>query len=130
MTIALGIALLGWLNNPHVPNLVPMAADTTDPMTWLINLGTAGVWLVCMMTGLLRTKGEVDRLIEEGKAKDRAIETLVSLMTTRTLPTLATAVAEMPTAASAAAQRESALEKQLAEALRRVEKVLGDERPS
>jgi hypothetical protein len=35
---------------------------TNDPLAWLINLGVAGIVIVLLITGQLRTKSEVDRL--------------------------------------------------------------------
>lgn len=139
--IILGIVVVRFLHNPNVPNLITMAADTADPLTWLLNLGTAGAWVVCTMTGLQPTRAEVRRLeaqiaqlVEDAKrrddrdrSKDEAVEALVRIMTTRTLPGLATAVEHMP-AVGQAGQMESALGKKLEDLVARVERVLGDER--
>lgn len=105
--------LTPWLWNPLTGQIAALAAATTDdPLLFLLNFGTLGVWVVCSVTGLQPTRGEIKRLDaeiarlvealrvrdERDRAKDQAVEALINLMTSRTLPTLATAVAEMPTA--------------------------------
>lgn len=50
------------------------ASVTTDPMAWLINLGVAGVVIILLVTGRLRTKSEVDNLTKENERKDVLID--------------------------------------------------------
>lgn len=133
--------LAPWLRDAPGATQTILAASTgveDNPLLFILNFGVLGVWVFCNATGLQPTRGElrqlqgqVDRLIEDATrreqkdaAKDQAVEALISLMTSRTLPALATAVAEAPQAAS----KDSALGKRLEDALARVERVLGDER--
>jgi hypothetical protein len=121
--LAIG-ALVRHLSNPALPNVIVMAADS-DPLTWLLNFGAVGVVLVCLMTGLLHTKPDYDRVIEEGKAKDRAIEALVAQLTNRTIPALADVSQAM---AGQAASPDVALGERMEALIARAEGVLGDER--
>lgn len=120
-----------------------MASDMADnPLIILTNFGTLGIWVLATMIGWQPTRAEVRRLdaeiarlVEDShqrdskeRARDQAIEALVSLMTSRTLPTLATAVAEMPQATQQAVAPSADLVKRLEDALARVERVRGDER--
>lgn len=136
--ILLGLAMISLFSKPLMTQLAVMATSVTDdPLTFILNFGVLGVWVFSSVTGIQPTRGEVrrlegevDRLIEDGKrrderdrAKDQAVEALVGLMTSRTLPTLATAVAEMPQAA----QSDAALGKRMEAWLARAERVFGDE---
>ena len=70
--------------------LVALAATaSTDPLAWLVNLGVAGVVIVLLVTGQLRTKAEVENLKEEIAAKDKVIEAFQLQLTGHTLPALA-----------------------------------------
>lgn len=139
--------LAAWVHNPFASTLLSAGGSsaTEDPLLFLLNFGTLGVWVFCNATGLQPTRGEVKRLDAEiarltasiermenkDRSKDQAVEALVNLMTSRTLPTLATAVTEIPQAAAHhAAQTEAALGQKLEDALRRVERVLGDDQRS
>lgn len=89
-----------------VPVLVPIPmADTvsSDPITFLVNYGVAGIVVVLLVLGKLRTKAEVDGLIkandqlrEDLKLRDKAIYDLTLTITNHTLPSL-TAVADKTT---------------------------------
>lgn len=78
--------------------LAPVAADApsgSDPVSWLINYGVAGVIIILLVTGQLRTKAEVEglkaELIKKDEsitAKDAALTALVTQLTTF-LPQLA-----------------------------------------
>lgn len=143
--IFLLIAALGgpWPHNTSLSQAVVMASDMADnPLIILTNFGTLGIWVLATMIGWQPTRAEVRRLdaeiarlVEDShqrdskeRARDQAIEALVSLMTSRTLPTLATAVAEMPQATQQAVAPSADLVKRLEDALARVERVRGDER--
>lgn len=119
-------ALTPWLYHPLTAQVIALTAATSDdPLLFLLNFGTLGVWVVCSITGLQPTRGEmkakdaeIARLVEDAKrrderdrAKDQAVEALINLMTSRTLPTLATAVAEMPTAPPPLGKLEGLLER-------------------
>lgn len=131
------LLILAWLYNPSVVSLLAAAASTTDdPLLFLLNFGTLGVWVICSITGLQPTRGEVkrmdaeigrltaaiERLEEKDRSKDQAVAALVNLMSSRTLPTLATAVSEIP------AQSDPALGQRLESLLSRIEQGLGDDR--
>lgn len=67
-----------------------------DPFNWVTGLGFPGVIIALLITGYLRTKPEVDRLVADNRAKDKVIERkdeiIISLQTTITqqaLPALA-----------------------------------------
>jgi hypothetical protein len=62
---------------------------TTDPLAWLVNLGVAGIVIVLLVTGKLRTGKEVDHLLEEIAAKDQVIAAFQLQLTGTTLPALA-----------------------------------------
>lgn len=129
--------------NPLATQIIAAAAATTDdPLLFLLNFGTLGVWVVCSITGLQPTRGEmkrsdaeiqrlltrIERLEEKDRSKDQAVEALVNLMTSRTLPTLASAVTEIPQAAQQAAQAPSL--GRLEDLLSRIEQGLGDDKRS
>ena len=61
---------------------------TTDPLAWLINLGVAGIVIVLLVTGKLRTGKEVEHLLEEISAKDQVITAFQQQLTGTTLPAL------------------------------------------
>ena len=69
--------------------LTVLAADTSDPLVWLVNLGVAGIVIVLLVTGQLRTKSEVDHLLAEIAAKDRVIDAVQTQLLGQTLPALA-----------------------------------------
>lgn len=62
---------------------------TTDPLTWLVNYGVAGIVILLLVTGQLRTKSEVNQLERQLAARDNIIEALQSNLTRHTLPALA-----------------------------------------
>lgn len=49
----------GWSASPATPHLAVMATDVDNPVVWLANLGTAGAWLACYLTGWLPTRTEL-----------------------------------------------------------------------
>lgn len=91
----MGGLLQSYLWMPYIPALsdpVVRAAETsatTDPLTWLINLGVAGIVIVLLVTGQLRTKSEVLHLLDEIAAKDKVIEAVQTQLLSQTLPALA-----------------------------------------
>ena len=70
--------------------LAPIAATSAaeDPFTWLINLGVAGIVIVLLITGKLRTGKEVEYLLEEMAAKDELIKAFQTQLMGQTLPAL------------------------------------------
>lgn len=67
-----------------------LATDTsTDPVAWLVNYGVAGIVIVLLVTGQLRTKTEVTLLERQMAQKDRVIEAFQQQLTSHTLPALA-----------------------------------------
>lgn len=70
--------------------LVPLAdTPANDPLTWLVNLGVAGIVIVLLVTGQLATKSEVNQLKAQIETKDRLIEAFQSQLTGHALPALA-----------------------------------------
>lgn len=61
----------------------------TDPLAWLVNLGVAGIVIVLLVTGKLRTGKEVEHLLAEIAAKDQVIAAFQQQLTGNTLPALA-----------------------------------------
>lgn len=49
------------------------ASGGTDPLTYLTGLGFPGIIIALLLTGQLRTKTEVERLIAENESKDAII---------------------------------------------------------
>lgn len=89
---------LAFSRTDGVANLIAWQTDAAidDPLVFLLNFGTLGAVFFLMLISKLHTHGEVARLelevarlVEDGKAKDRAMEALVGLMTSRTLPAIA-----------------------------------------
>jgi len=86
------------LVSPHVaylPALLPLEAGSTDPVSWLVNYGVAGVVIALLAIGRFRTKQEVDGLNSqladarsEIKAKDAALLAMMQQVTGHTLPQL------------------------------------------
>lgn len=70
--------------------LPPLAASSAaeDPFTWLINLGVAGIVIVLLITGKLRTGKEVEYLLTEIAAKDELIKAFQTQLMGQTLPAL------------------------------------------
>lgn len=65
---------MAW-GNVMLAGLVVAAADTaTDPLSLLTGLGPAGIIIVLLVVGKLRTEGEVKRLEVELDRKDQVIE--------------------------------------------------------
>jgi hypothetical protein len=65
------------------------AAPVADPLAWLVNLGVAGIVIVLLVTGKLRTGKEVEHLLDEIAAKDQVIAAFQQQLTGTTLPALA-----------------------------------------
>lgn len=65
------------------------AVTVSDPFTWLVNLGVAGIVIVLLVTGQLRTKAEVEHLLAEIEAKDKVIDAVQTQLLGSTLPALA-----------------------------------------
>lgn len=90
MLTSVSAAVAAWLM------ISPMVAEAgTDPVSWLVNYGVAGVIIILLVTGQLRTKAEVEGLKSELTkkdesitAKDAALTALVTQLTTF-LPQLA-----------------------------------------
>jgi hypothetical protein len=88
--------MLVLLLNPHAPTLAALVTSTSDPISWLVNYGVAGIIIVLLVTGQLRTKAEVmalqkvaDERAEALNAKDKALADLTQQITGHTLPQLA-----------------------------------------
>jgi hypothetical protein len=89
---------------------VALATDVDNPVIWLFNLGTAGVWLASYMTGWSITKGEHNRVLADlassrqettearaETAEERAKnEKLRDDLLNKTIPTLAGLAHEVP----------------------------------
>ena len=73
----------------QVPPLDAVAAASTDPLTWLANLGRAGIVIVLLVTGQLRTKAEVTGLTAQNEGQAKLIEGFQLQLTEHTLPALA-----------------------------------------
>lgn len=122
------ILFLALLRPDLIGNLAAWQTESVDnPVTWLANLGTAGVWLICTITGVVPSKGEVrilqaqlTRAEEQIDRHAQLIEALRDQMTTRTVPTLAR-VAEV------VADREPDRVDRLEQLFARIEKRLPDE---
>jgi hypothetical protein len=71
-----------------VGNVTAASDAASDPLTWLFNVGVAGVVLVLLVTGQLRTKSEVTQLERQIVAKDEALAALQAQLTANTLPAL------------------------------------------
>lgn len=65
------------------------SSPTSDPLSWLINLGVAGIVIVLLVTGQLRTKSEVEHLLAEIEAKNKVIDAVQVQLLSSTLPALA-----------------------------------------
>jgi citrate synthase len=99
---------------------------STDPLTWLINYGIAGVVILLLVTGKLRTSAEVDNLKqalvqarEDLASRDKALHDLTVQITNNTLPSM-NALADV-----IEAQPVRADNNQLAAVLTRMDEVLG-----
>ena len=75
--------------------LVPMAA-TADPLAVLVNYGALGIFLICILTGLVRTRSEVenrDKQLEQLQKtienQQRMIDAFTMNLTGQTIPALA-----------------------------------------
>jgi hypothetical protein len=67
----------------------------SDPLTWLVNLGVAGIVIILLVTGQLRTKAEVEHLQRENERKDKLLDAkdgqiaaMQAVITDKTLPAL------------------------------------------
>lgn len=86
--------LAGLLALNLVTTVVPLDA-TADPVSWLVNYGVAGIVILLLVTGQLRTKSEVAGLQkalgdadERARQKDVALSALMAQMTGHTVPQL------------------------------------------
>lgn len=86
------LAVLAGLLGPSYVSILPMETST-DPVSWLVNYGVAGIVLILVITGQLRTKAEVlglqKALYDQGevlKQKDAAMTALVQQITNQTVP--------------------------------------------
>lgn len=70
---------------------VGVALETTvsDPLTWLVNLGVAGIVIVLLVTGQLRTKWEVNALMKQIADQEQVIRDFQDALIGKTLPALA-----------------------------------------
>jgi hypothetical protein len=67
----------------------PSTSAATDPLGWLVNIGVAGIVIILLVTGQLRTKSEVMHLLDEIAAKDKAIDAIQNQIMSQALPALA-----------------------------------------
>jgi hypothetical protein len=97
MILSAGIATAGAMMGLGVSRLFAdgSSSSPTDPFNWVTGLGFPGVIIALLITGQLRTKPEVERLIAENDRKDKLIEakdttiaTMQSVLTKQTLPAL------------------------------------------
>lgn len=65
------------------------SSATSDPLTWLINLGVAGIVIVLLITGKLRTGKEVEHLLEEIASLKQVLSATQAQLTGHALPALA-----------------------------------------
>lgn len=84
------------LFSPHLPGIAAMAATGSDPVSFLINYGVAGIVILLLVTGQLRTKAEVtglekqlDQSRSDVKERDAAIASIMAQITQHTLPQMA-----------------------------------------
>jgi hypothetical protein len=70
--------------------IMPLAVTsaTSDPLTWLVNLGVAGIVIVLLVTGQLRTKAEVSNLQAQIQSQAKLIEGFQTQLNNSTLPAL------------------------------------------
>lgn len=68
-----------------VLSIVPLVSSDGDPLSWLVNYGVAGIIIILLVTGQLRTKAEVagkDKVIadqaETIKIKDQALTAIMT----------------------------------------------------
>ena len=125
-----------WLHNPQVTQLAALAANTDNPTVWLFNLGTAGVWLICMITRLLVTKKELDEMRQErddaraDAAAERKEKDALRDQLMQSLPTMANAAQVMAQQAVPVIRQADISQAQLAETfaqlIARAERVLDD----
>lgn len=65
-----------------------VATASSDPLTWLVNFGVAGIVIVLFVTGQIRTKAEVENLKSDIAAKDELIKAFQAQLMGHTLPAL------------------------------------------
>lgn len=116
--------------NPGISQVAVMATNADDPMVWLFNLGTAGVWLVCYMTGLIHSKAEVDYLKSQVtdaqkklEAREQLLDTVRERLANHTIPMLGQAAVQAVTEEAPRAEQFSRIE----DMLNRIERGMGDE---
>lgn len=68
--------------------VVLATANSSDPLTWLVNFGVAGIVIVLFVTGQIRTKAEVENLKSDIAAKDELIKAFQAQLMGHTLPAL------------------------------------------
>lgn len=117
------------LSHPNVAQLIAYEVSAADPVGFLVNYGVAGIVIILLVTGQLRTKAEVSGLqkaleeaVEREKQKDLALANLVQQITQHVLPglnNLAGVVEALP--ASTASESDS--KRQIAELRRRLAEI-------
>lgn len=102
------------------PLLAALETASTDPVSWLVNYGVAGVVIALLVLGRLRTKAEVDGLKEqlaksqaETLAERTANAALVAQITTHTLPQMGHLAEVLDRLPAPAAQTEAQLSAQV-----------------
>jgi len=68
--------------------LLATTSASGDPLTWLVNLGVAGVVIALLVTGQLRTKSEVENLQAQIAQQAHLIEGFQNQLTGNTIPAL------------------------------------------
>lgn len=68
---------------------VVLETTVSDPLAWLVNLGVAGIVIVLLVTGQLRTKWEVNALDKRIADQDKVIKEFQDALIGQTLPALA-----------------------------------------
>lgn len=54
--------------------IIASVEPANDPLTWLTNVGVAGIWLILFVAGRIRSEKEVKRLETELDKKDLIIQ--------------------------------------------------------
>lgn len=113
-------------------NVLAGTTPVSDPLAWLVNLGVAGIVIVLLVTGKLRTGKEVEHLLAELAAKDQLIAAFQQQLTGTTLPALArsTAVLEaIPSSERVMHQQLRQAQQEVADLARSIERLARGEKP-